>query len=120
MTGSVGKTTTKEMISAVLEKKYRVVKTQGNWNSQIGVAMMMFELEPETELAIFEMGMSLPGEMARLVEIAKPQTAVMTNIGCPISEILAAVKILPRRKDILSNMSELPTMANCIFAEMAT
>ena len=81
VTGSVGKTTTKEMISAVLEKKYRVVKTQGNWNSQIGVAMMMFELEPETELAIFEMGMSLPGEMARLVEIAKPQTAVMTNIG---------------------------------------
>ena len=64
-----------------MEKKYRVVKTQGNWNSQIGVAMMMFELEPETELAIFEMGMSLPGEMARLVEIAKPQTAVMTNIG---------------------------------------
>lgn len=81
VTGSVGKTTTKEMISAVLEKKYRVVKTQGNWNSQIGVALMMFELEPETELAIFEMGMSLPGEMARLVEIAKPQTAVMTNIG---------------------------------------
>lgn len=81
VTGSVGKTTTKEMISAVLEKKYRVVKTQGNWNSQIGAAMMMFELEPETELAIFEMGMSLPGEMARLVEIAKPQTAVMTNIG---------------------------------------
>ena len=61
VTGSVGKTTTKEMISAVLEKKYRVVKTQGNWNSQIGVAMMMFELEPETELAIFEMGMSSSG-----------------------------------------------------------
>lgn len=81
VTGSVGKTTTKEMISTVLEKKYRVLKTQGNLNSQIGVALMMFELEPDIQIGIFEMGMSLPGEMEKLVEIVKPQTAVMTNIG---------------------------------------
>lgn len=81
VTGSVGKTTTKEMISAVLETKYRVLKTIGNLNSQIGVALMMFHIEEQTELAIFEMGISMPGEMSRLVEIAKPQTAVMTNIG---------------------------------------
>lgn len=81
VTGSVGKTTTKEMIGAVLETKYEVVKTIGNLNSQIGVALMMFEIEKETELAIFEMGISMPGEMERLVEIAKPQTAVITNIG---------------------------------------
>lgn len=81
VTGSVGKTTTKEMIGAVLSSRYRVLKTVGNLNSQIGVALMMFHLEKSTELAVFEMGISMPGEMARLVEIAKPQTAVMTNIG---------------------------------------
>ena len=81
VTGSVGKTTTKEMISAVLETKYRVLKTAGNLNSQIGVALMMFHIDEQTELAVFEMGISMPGEMSRLVEIARPQTAVMTNIG---------------------------------------
>lgn len=81
VTGSVGKTTTKEMISTVLGVKYRVVKTMGNLNSQIGVALMMFHIEDDTEIAVFEMGISMPGEMARLVEIARPQTAVMTNIG---------------------------------------
>ncbi len=81
VTGSVGKTTTKEMIGAVLSKKYRVLKTIGNLNSQIGTALMMFHIDDQTELGVFEMGISLPGEMARLVEIVKPQTAVMTNIG---------------------------------------
>lgn len=81
VTGSVGKTTTKEMIGAVLSAKYRVLKTIGNLNSQIGTALMMFHIDEETELAVFEMGISMPGEMARLVEMAKPQTAVMTNIG---------------------------------------
>lgn len=81
VTGSVGKTTTKEMISTVLGVKYNVLKTIGNLNSQIGVALMMFYIEEDTELAVFEMGMSMPGEMARLVEIARPQTAVLTNIG---------------------------------------
>lgn len=81
VTGSVGKTTTKEMVSAVLGTKYRVLKTIGNQNSQIGLALMMFHIDETTQLAVFEMGISLPGEMARLVEIAKPQTAVITNIG---------------------------------------
>ena len=78
ITGSVGKTTTKEMIAAVLETKYRTVKTL---NSQIGVALMMFELDEDTELAVIEMGISMPGEMDRLVEMVKPECAVLTNIG---------------------------------------
>lgn len=81
ITGSVGKTTTKEMVSTVLATKYNLLKTIGNLNSQIGVAQMMFHIEKDTEIAVFEMGMSMPGEMARLVEIARPQTAVVTNIG---------------------------------------
>lgn len=81
ITGSVGKTTTKEMIGAVLEQKYKTVKTIGNLNSQIGLSLMMFHLEEDTQIGIFEMGISMPGEMDRLVEIAKPSIAVMTNIG---------------------------------------
>ena len=81
ITGSVGKTTTKEMIAAVMETKYRTVKTLRNLNSQIGVALMMFCLDDETEMAVYEMGISMPDEMDRLVEIARPETAVMTNIG---------------------------------------
>lgn len=81
ITGSVGKTTTKEMIAAVMETKYRILKTYKNLNSQIGVALMMFELEEDTEMAVIEMGISMPGEMDRLVDIVKPECAVLTNIG---------------------------------------
>lgn len=81
VTGSVGKTTTKELIAAVLEKKYRVLKTFGNMNSQIGLARMMFELDETIEIAVIEMGISEHGEMNRLVHIARPELAVMTNIG---------------------------------------
>lgn len=81
ITGSVGKTTTKEMIAAVLETKYKTLKTYKNLNSQIGVALMMFELEEDTEIAVIEMGISMPGEMNRLVDMVKPECAVLTNIG---------------------------------------
>lgn len=81
ISGSVGKTTTKEMIAAVMETKYRTLKTYKNLNSQIGVAQMMFELEEDTEIAVIEMGISMPGEMDRLVEIVRPSCAVLTNIG---------------------------------------
>lgn len=81
ISGSVGKTTTKEMIAAVMETKYRTLKTYKNLNSQIGVAQMMFELEEDTELAVIEMGISMPGEMDRLADIVRPSCAVLTNIG---------------------------------------
>ncbi len=81
VTGSVGKTTTKEMIATVLERKYKVLKTFGNMNSQIGLSRMMFELDDSIEIAVIEMGISEHGEMDRLVHIARPETAVMTNIG---------------------------------------
>ena len=81
ISGSVGKTTTKEMISAALETKLNVLKTFGNMNSQIGVALMMFELDASKEVAVIEMGISEPHEMERLCEIAQPEYAVLTNIG---------------------------------------
>lgn len=81
ITGSVGKTTTKEMIAAALEESFVVLKTKGNMNSQIGLPLMMFELETDTQIAVIEMGMSEVGEMSRLATIAKPDLVVMTNIG---------------------------------------
>ena len=81
VTGSVGKTSTKEMIGAVLSKKYKTLITYKNMNSQVGLALMMFHLDSTIEMAVFEMGVSIPGEMDRLVDIAAPSAAVITNIG---------------------------------------
>lgn len=81
VTGSVGKTTTKEMIATVLDKKYNVLRTFKNLNSQIGLPMMMFYIEEDTDIAVIEMGISMSGEMERLAAIAKPCIAAMTNIG---------------------------------------
>lgn len=81
ITGSVGKTTTKEMIAAALEPSLKVLKTAGNMNSQVGLPQMMLRLEKSHRAAVIEMGMSEPGEMERLARIAKPGAAVLTNIG---------------------------------------
>ena len=80
ITGSVGKTTTKEMIAAALHTKH-ILKTAGNMNSQVGLPLMLLRLQEEHELAVLEMGMSEPGEMARLAVMATPETMVVTNIG---------------------------------------
>ena len=81
ITGSVGKTTTKEMIAAVLETRRNTFKTEGNMNSQIGLSIMMTRLEAEHNVAVIEMGVSEFGEMDNLTRIAKPDFFVMTNIG---------------------------------------
>ena len=81
ITGSVGKTTTKEMVALAMSDKAKVLKTFGNRNGQIGVPLMMLELDDSCDVAIIEMGMSLPGEMEKLAQIVLPDMAVMTNIG---------------------------------------
>ena len=81
ITGSVGKTTAKEMISAVLSRRFRVLKTEGNHNNQIGVPMTVSRIEPEHEAAVVEMGISNFGEMTELSSVAKPTIAVFTVIG---------------------------------------
>ncbi|MBQ6538226.1 MAG: UDP-N-acetylmuramoyl-tripeptide--D-alanyl-D-alanine ligase [Eubacterium sp.] len=81
VTGSVGKTSTKEMIGTVLSKKYNTLITYKNLNSQIGLPLMVFHIEEDTEVAVLEMGVSLFDEMDALVEVAKPSSAVITNIG---------------------------------------
>lgn len=81
ITGSVGKTSTKEMIAAVLSQKYRVLKTAGNFNNNLGLPLTIFRLTPEDEIAVLEMGISHFGEMEKLAETANPDTMVITNIG---------------------------------------
>ncbi len=81
VTGSVGKTTTKDMIAAVLSERYRTQKTQGNFNNNIGLPRTLFTLTGETEAAVVEMGMNHLKEISYLVHIAQPETAVITNIG---------------------------------------
>lgn len=81
ITGSVGKTTTKEMVAAALSTKYNVLKTEGNMNSQVGLPLMMLRMNSSHEMAVIEMGISQEGEMERLASIAMPEAAVMTNIG---------------------------------------
>lgn len=81
ITGSVGKTTTKEMIYATLQTGGVVLKTEGNKNGQLGVPLMMLQLSGNQKNAVIEMGMSMFGEMARIAAVAQPNYAVITNIG---------------------------------------
>lgn len=81
ITGSNGKTTTKDMVTAVLETTYKVHKTKGNFNNHIGLPLTVLNMEETTEIAILEMGMSGKGEIELLSKIAKPDVAIITNIG---------------------------------------
>ena len=81
VTGSVGKTTTKEMIASVLGSAMKVFKTEGNYNGQIGLPLTIFNLDSSYEIAVFELGVSKFGEMEKLAKIADPNIGVVTNIG---------------------------------------
>ena len=81
ITGSVGKTTTKDMIASVLLQKYNVLKTDGNFNNEIGLPLTVFRLDSSYDVAVLEMGMSHFGEISRLTKIAQPDVAVITNVG---------------------------------------
>lgn len=81
ITGTNGKTTTKELIAAVLKEKYNILFTQGNLNNHIGVPLTLLQLKPEHQLAVIEMGANHPGEIAQLCEITRPDYGIITNVG---------------------------------------
>lgn len=81
ITGTNGKTTTKELVSAVLSKKYKTIYTQGNFNNHIGVPLTLLRIRPETEFAVVEMGANHPGEIKTLANLACPDFGIITNIG---------------------------------------
>jgi UDP-N-acetylmuramoyl-tripeptide--D-alanyl-D-alanine ligase len=92
ITGTNGKSTTKEMIASIMETKYKTLKTEGNLNNHIGLPLTLLAREPEHEVAVLEMGMSAAGEIKRLAEIAKPDIGVITNISAGHLEQLKTVK----------------------------
>ena len=98
ITGSVGKTTTKELIAAVLSSRFRTLKSQGNYNNEIGLPLTMLRLDDETEWAVQEMGMYGLGEIAHLARIARPQVGVVTNVGPTHLERLGTIERIAEAK----------------------
>ena len=105
--GSVGKTTTKDMISGVLQTEKKTQKTQGNFNNHLGVPLTVFTVEAEHEVLVLEMGMSNFGEISALAKIGKPDIAVMTNIGTSHIENLGSQEnIFKAKAEVLENFTE--------------
>ena len=105
ITGSVGKSTTKEMVACVLGSTYRVAKTPENHNNDIGMPMAILSIPEETEIAVLEMGMNHFGEISYLTSIARPDLAVITNIGTVHVEHLGSIEgILRAKLEILEGM----------------
>ncbi|MCD7934375.1 MAG: UDP-N-acetylmuramoyl-tripeptide--D-alanyl-D-alanine ligase [Oscillospiraceae bacterium] len=98
ITGSVGKTTAKEMTAAVLSRRFCVHKTAGNFNNDLGVPLTLFGLREEHSAAVVELGVSHPGDMARLAHMARPTMALLTNIGDAHLEFLGSRAGILREK----------------------
>ena len=98
VTGSVGKTTTKEMIYGVLSRRFRTLKSEGNYNSEIGLPLTLLKLEPSRQRVVLEMGMYDLGEIADLAAIARPHIGVVTNVGPSHLERLGTVERIAQAK----------------------
>ena len=107
ITGSAGKTSTKEFIAGVLEEKYSVLKTEGNFNNEIGVPLTLLRIQPSHQVAVVEMGISDFGEMHRLSKMAKPDICVITNIGqSHLDNLKSRDGILKAKSEIFDFMAE--------------
>ena len=114
ITGSVGKTTAKEMISAVLEQRYRTLKTEGNLNNRYGIPMMLSRLDESCQAAVIEMGISEFGEMHHLAHMVQPTVAVYTVIGHAHLEFLQDLDgVLRAKTEMLDDIPETaPVLVN--------
>ncbi|MBD1998407.1 UDP-N-acetylmuramoyl-tripeptide--D-alanyl-D-alanine ligase [Leptolyngbya sp. FACHB-541] len=113
VTGSVGKTTTKELIAAVLATQGRVLKTQANYNNEIGVPKTLLQLGQDHDYAVIEMGMRGSGEIALLTQIARPDIAVITNVGTAHIERLGSEQAIANAKCEL--LAEMPSTGIAIL-----
>lgn len=112
VTGSCGKTSTKDLIAAFLSEKYKVFKTKGNFNNQIGLPLMILELDSTYDVAVLEMGMSDLGEIDVLAKCARPDIAVITNIGLShIENLKTQENILKAKSEIFNYFDE----SNCLI-----
>jgi UDP-N-acetylmuramoyl-tripeptide--D-alanyl-D-alanine ligase len=101
VTGSTGKTSTKDLVAAALSKKLKVFKTKGNFNNEIGLPLMIFNIDESYDAAVLEMGMSNLGEIHNLADIARPEIALITNIG------ISHIENLKTRENILKAKLEI-------------
>lgn len=107
ITGSVGKTTTKELIASVLEKKYNVLKNNGNLNNHIGLPLTLFKLNKEYDVAVVELGMNHLGEVNKLSNCCKPDIGIITNIGTAhIGNLKTQKNIFKAKKEIIDGMDD--------------
>lgn len=107
ITGSVGKTSTKEYIAGVLAQKYHVLKTEGNFNNEIGVPLTLLRIREEHQVAVVEMGISDFGEMHRLSKMVRPNVCVITNIGqCHLENLGTRDGILKAKSEIFDFMAQ--------------
>jgi UDP-N-acetylmuramoyl-tripeptide--D-alanyl-D-alanine ligase len=101
ITGSNGKTSTKEMLAAILGRRYHVLRTSGNLNTETGVPLTMLGLEPEHTALVLEMGIQRPGDIGRLVDLAQPSIGIITNIG------VVHMEFFPSQDDLAASKGEL-------------
>jgi len=107
ITGSTGKTSTKDLVAAVLSAKFKVFKTIGNFNNEIGLPLMIFKLDKSYDVAVLEMGMSNFSEIHNLCEVARPDIAIITNIG------MSHIENLKTRENILKAKMEIKDYFSC-------
>src|SRR5690242_3711785 len=112
VTGSVGKTTTKEILAALLGAKFRVLKSEGNLNNEYGLPLTLLRLEPEDEAAVVELGMSHRGELRRLAEIAEPEVGVVTRVAPVHLEFFASVdEIALAKRELIEGLAGADSVA---------
>jgi UDP-N-acetylmuramoyl-tripeptide--D-alanyl-D-alanine ligase len=105
VTGSTGKTTTKDAIAHVLSSRFRVLKSEGNFNNHFGLPLMLLKIEPEHEAAVIEMGMSHRGEIAALAKIAQPEVGVVTNVAPVHLEFFKSVaEIAEAKRELVESL----------------
>ncbi|WP_299448043.1 UDP-N-acetylmuramoyl-tripeptide--D-alanyl-D-alanine ligase [uncultured Phascolarctobacterium sp.] len=105
ITGSNGKTSTKDLLAACLGAKYKVLKTQGNFNNEIGLPKTLLDIQPDTDIAVVEMGMRGLGQIAELCQIAEPDSGLITNVGETHMELLGSMENIGKAKsEIVENL----------------
>src|SRR5438105_13278755 len=112
ITGSVGKTTTKEILAALLGAKFRVLKSEGNLNNEYGLPLTLLRLEPEDKAAVVELGLSHRGELRRLAEIAEPEVGVVTRVAPVHLEFFASIdEIALAKRELIEGLAGPETFA---------
>ena len=104
ITGSNGKTSTKDFTAAVLARKFRVTKTEGNFNNHVGLPRTILEATPDDQIGVWEIGMNHPGEIASLAKIARPDAAIITNIGVAHIEFMGTRESIADEKGALAEV----------------